>query len=74
MRSSKFSLNAFDIYSAARDVFLFLIAALVATLPLVEQQLKAWNFNQLLAALIVWTILELSRRFCTNYINSEPTE
>lgn len=73
VRSGARTLSAYDWYSTFRGTALFIIAGLVANIGAVEAQLSEWNINNLTATLILWAIVELSRKFLKDY-RKEPVQ
>lgn len=62
-KSKRFSFNSYDFYSLARDLFLFVLAYCVANITLVETFLLEHNVDTLVSSIIIWSIIEMGRRF-----------
>lgn len=65
--SKAFELSAYDCWATIRNIGLFFLSVLVPNIAIVEKLLTEWGVNQGVAAIILYAILELGRRFLTNY-------
>lgn len=65
--SKAFELSAYDCWATVRNAGLFLLSVLVANISVVENLLSEKHINPGYVVLITYGILELGRRFLTNY-------
>lgn len=65
--SKSFELSAYDCWATVRNLAIFFLSVLVPNIGVVEKLLLEKGINQGVVVIILYAILELGRRFLTNY-------
>lgn len=66
-KSEGYAFSTYDWWGAVRGVLIFLLVGIVVNIDAFETLLNGFNINPFFGTMIIWGVVDLARRFATDY-------